>query len=149
MSRLFATIAVYCALVAAGCLLVNPVHAQVYTSGVYTLICKTSGLALDNQGSTSAGNAVWQWSPQNGNTNQEWEISSLGNGYYNLICVKSGMALDNGGSSSNGADVTQYTTQQGNANQEWSITSVGNGYYQLVCRTSGCALDNSGATGNG
>ena len=127
----------------------TPAHAQQYSSGVYTLISKTSGLALDNEGSTAAGNAVWQWNAQTGNANQEWEITSLGNGYYNLICVKSGMALDNGGSSSNGADVTQYTTQQGNTNQEWSITSAGNGYYQLVCRTSGLALDNSGATANG
>ena len=149
MKSLFATIALYCVLITASCLLVNPAHAQEYTSGVYTLICKTSGLALDNEGSTSAGNPVWQWSPQAGNKNQEWEITSLGNGYYNLVCVASGMALDNDNGTSNGASVIQWTPEQGNTNQEWSITSTGNGYYQFVSRTSGLALDNSGATGNG
>ena len=149
MKNIFAAVAVLWAMIAAGCLLASAAHAQEYSSGVYTLICKTSGLALDNEGSTSAGSAVWQWTPGSGTPNQEWEITSLGNGYYNLICAKSGMALDNYGSTSNGGIVKQNTPQQGNTNQEWSITSVGNGYYQLVCRSSGMALDNSGATSNG
>src|SRR5882762_8450542 len=95
MMRLLAAIAVFFASIIGGCFLVAPAAAQVNSGGVYTLTCKTGGLALDNEGSTSVGNPVWQWSPQNGNTNQEWEITSLGNGYYNLVCVKSGMALDN------------------------------------------------------
>jgi len=47
MKSIFVTIAVYIALTCAGCLLVNTARAQEYSSGVYTLVCKTSGLALD------------------------------------------------------------------------------------------------------
>lgn len=124
-------------------------QAQIVSGAIYNLICKTSGLALDNEGSTAVGNDVWQWTPIAGNTNQQWQINILGNGMYNLICMTSDMALDNGGSTSNGAPATQYTAESGNTNQEWTITSVGGGYYQLVCASSGDALDNSGSTSNG
>ena len=124
--------------------------AQTLTSGgIYTLISKTSGLNLDNQGSYTASNDVWQWSAGTGNTNQQWKINKLSNGYYNLINLSSGMALDNGGSTTAGTWFTQYNLGTNNPNQEFTITSLGSGYYQLVVASSGMALDNSGATANG
>ena len=44
--------------------------------GEYNLICLTDGLALDNEGSTTAGNGIWQWTLQSGNTNQEWSFQA-------------------------------------------------------------------------
>ena len=118
-------------------------------NGVYTLTCKTGGMNLDNGGSVSAGNAVYQWSASLGNTNQQWRISSLGDGKYTLVSLTSGMALDNGGSTTNGAGVTQNLASTSSPNQEWTVTGAGGGYYTLVCASSGKALDNGGATSNG
>jgi hypothetical protein len=124
--------------------------SQTLTSGaVYTVTSKTSGLNLDNQGSYTASNDVWQWSAGTGNTNQQWKINQLSNGYYNLINLSSGMALDNGGSTTAGTWFTQYNLGTNNPNQEFTITSLGSGYYRLVVASSGMALDNSGATTNG
>ena len=126
-----------------------PVSTLLTSGGIYTLISKTSGLALDNEGSTTASNNVWQWSTGAGNTNQQWQINLLPNGKYNLICLTSGMALDNGGSTTEGASLTQSSSSITDTNQQWTITSLGGGYYQFVVASSGMALDNSGATSNG
>jgi hypothetical protein len=91
--------------------------------GIYTLTSKTSGLNLDNEGSHTASNEVWQWSGGAGNSNQQWQINLLPNGYYNLINLSSGMALDNGGSTTAGT-WHQWGVESGNANQEWLITPV-------------------------
>ncbi len=113
---------------------------------VYHLVCQTSGMALDNGGSTTSGTTVTQWTDNTGNANQEWKLVDLGNGYFNLVCQKSGMALDNGGSTNDGTTVRQLTIGSGNNNQEWKFVSVGGGYYHLICLTSGKALDNTGST---
>ncbi len=112
----------------------------------YNLICKTSGQALDNTGSTTAGATMTQWSQGQGNLNQQWQLVSVGGGYYNIVSRKSGMALDNASSTTAGTNVTQYTVQSGNTNQQWQINSAGGGYYNLVCRKSGMALDNGSST---
>jgi hypothetical protein len=119
------------------------------SGSIYNLICKTSGMALDNDNGTTNGATVWQWAPQSGNTNQEWQFNSVGGGYYNLICQTGGLALDNDNGTSNGDTVWQWTLQSGNTNQEWMPVSVGGGYYNLLCLTGGLALDNEGSTSEG
>ena len=126
-----------------------PVSTLLTSGGIYNIVSRTSGLALDNEGSTTASNTVWQWSSGTGNTNQQWQINWLPNGKYNLINLTSGIALDNSGSTSNGAVMTQYPSSITNANQQWTITNLGNGYYQFVVASSGDGLDNSGSTQNG
>jgi hypothetical protein len=126
-----------------------PVSTLFTSGGIYTLVSKTSGLALDNEGSTMAANDAWQYSRQAGNTNQQWQINLLPNGTYNLINLTSGMALDNGGSTTAGTWMTQNVSSTADANQQFAISSVGSGYYQLVVASSGMALDNDGATSNG
>ena len=120
-----------------------PASTLFASGGIYTLVSKTSGLNLDNEGSYTASNDVWQWSGGTGNTNQQWQINLLPNGYYQLINLSSGMALDNGGSTTQGTWFTQYNVGTNNTNQEFTITSVGGGYYQLVVATSGMALDSN------
>ncbi len=126
----------------------TPTPAVPQSGSIYHLICKTSGMALDNGGSTSNGTPLKQWTDVT-TSNQEWKLVSIGNGYYNLICQRSGLALDNSGSASNGNYERQYTPQSGNSNQMWQLVSVGNGLYQLICKTGGVALDNRGSTSIG
>lgn len=129
--------------------LVGRAHAQPVSGGVYTLVCKTSGLALDNEGSTSPGNGFWQWTPQSGNTNQEWQINQLPNGYYYIVNLTSGMALDSANGFSNGTDIVQNPVIPHSVDQEWTITQLSNGDYTFVSAANGLAIDNDGGTGNG
>ncbi|MDB6019417.1 MAG: coagulation factor 5/8 type domain protein [Pedosphaera sp.] len=115
----------------------------------YHLICRQSGKAMDNGGSTVDGGQVNQWANQAGNVNQEWKLVDVGSGYFNLICQKSGKALDNSGSSSDGTIMKQWTVQGGNQNQHWQFVSVGGGYYNVICRVGGKTLDNGGSTTDG
>lgn len=118
-------------------------------SSTYHLICRQSGKAMDNGGSTVDGGQVTQWANQAGNINQEWRLVDVGSGYFNLICQRSNKALDNSGSSSDGTIMKQWTTQGGNQNQHWQFVSVGSGYYNVVCRVGGKTLDNGGSTTDG
>ncbi len=113
---------------------------------LYQLVSASSGMALDNAGSKTAGTDVTQWTVNNGNLNQEWLATSVGSGYYNLTCQTSDMNLDNGDSTTAGTDVTQWTINSGNINQYWKFTDVGGGYYNINCDKSGMNLDNGGST---
>ncbi|BDI31591.1 hypothetical protein CCAX7_36420 [Capsulimonas corticalis] len=139
---LYAVIAVLNALAA-------PTHAQIVSSGVYTVVSKASGLALDNEGSTSAGNGVWQWSSVAGSTNQMWQINRLPSGNYTMVCLTSGMTLDSGNRFPNGSLPIQNTSVPQNIDQEWIVTQLANGSCTFVNAANGLALDNSGATANG
>jgi hypothetical protein len=118
-------------------------------NGVFHLICKQSGKALDNGGSTTEGSQVTQWADQGGNTNQEWKLVDVGGGFYNLVCQKSGKALDNSGSAADGTIMKQWTVQGGNQNQQWKFVSTGNGCYNIICRVGGETLDNGGSATDG
>lgn len=121
----------------------------VTAGAIYRLVCASSGLALDNTGSTTAGTGVWQWTPTLGNENQEWETGNAGGGHWNLLCQTSDMNLDNGGSTTVGTEVTQWTPNPPNDNQNWEFMDEGGGYYSLICETSGMYLDNGGSTADG
>jgi len=54
----------------------------------YHLICRQSGKAMDNGGSTVDGGQVTQWANQAGNVNQEWKLVDVGSGYFNLVCQR-------------------------------------------------------------
>jgi hypothetical protein len=131
---------------------IEPIGAPLIQGGVYHLICVTSGMALDNEGSLTAGTPCRQWASQTTNTNQEWELVGTDNtdDYYNLICGESGMALDGNNATGNDTPVVQEPLTAGDANQEWELV-LGNGSYNLICLASGLALDNEGSTtqGNG
>lgn len=114
----------------------NPV-----ASGIYTLISKNSGMALDVAAcSTAAGANVQQWTP-NGANCQRWNMQNQGNGYYVLTAMNSGLALDvNACATANGANVQQWTPN-GAACQAWRPEPVGDGYFRLVSKNSGLVLD--------
>ena len=116
--------------------------------GVYTLVVKSSGLSLDNEGATAAS-AVWQWVSNLGNSNQQWVIQPASNGAYSIVSQTSGLALSEGTATTDGAVTTQVPFASNVPGQQWQIASLGNGYYQFINAASGKALDNSGATANG
>lgn len=118
-------------------------------NSVFHIICKQSGKALDNGGSTADGGQVNQWGDQGGNVNQEWKLVDVGSGYFNLICQKSGKAVDNSGSTSDGTIMKQWSVQSGNQNQQWKFVSTGNGCYNIICRVGGKTLDNGASTTDG
>lgn len=118
------------------------------SSGVYTLVVKSSGLSLDNEGATGAS-AVWQWVSNLGNSNQQWVIQPASNGAYSIVSQTSGLALSEGTATTDGAVTTQVPFASNVPGQQWQIASLGNGYYQFINAASGKALDNSGATANG
>jgi len=130
-------------------LLAGRSQAQITSGAVYTLTCRASGLALDNEGSTAPRNGVWQWGLTAGATNQQWQINKLPNGYYNMVCLTSGMALDSAHAFANGGAAIQNQPLPGNNDQQWIITSAGSGYYTLVNAATGLALDNRSGMANG
>jgi hypothetical protein len=120
------------------------------SGSVYNLLCDTSGMALDNGGSTTNGGVIVQGLLTSGDTNQEWTLTSAStSGYYTLTNQTSGLALDNGGTTTQGANVMQETLTSGDANQEWEIVNDGSGLYRLINLTSGQSLDNGGSTSAG
>ena len=119
------------------------------TEGIYTLINRNSGQALDcfNLGSENGTNVV-QW-PSTGQTNQQWNITQASEGYYRISPVHApDQALDiTDASSEDGANV-QLWQYWGNDCQQWRFIDSGEGYYQIEARHSGKLLEIAGASGS-
>jgi len=116
--------------------------------GVYKLVAKCSGKALDvSEVSKTAGANVHQWDYVGGE-NQKWKlVASNESGYYYLVSVNSGMALDGAGwGTSDGTNLIQWTLGNGQANQKWKIESNGDGTYKLTNKYANKVLDVSGSS---
>ncbi|MDQ2841361.1 MAG: RICIN domain-containing protein [Acidobacteriota bacterium] len=105
----------------------------------YRLVNANSGLVLDTPGSGD-GSILQQWNWA-GRTNQEWQLTPIGNGYYKIISVQSGRVLDvQGASTADGAPVQIYDWL-GTLNQQWSVAPQGSSYASIINRGSGKVLD--------
>jgi len=114
--------------------------------GRYKLQNRSSGLYLDNLGSTTDGAAVAQWASST-SANQQWNISYTA-GYYTLSCATGKKCLDVGTNTTDGSVVQQWALGS-STNQRWTLVSAGNGYYKVVNLTTGKCLDTGGQTTNG
>jgi hypothetical protein len=116
--------------------------AQLIANGTYIITGKNSGQVVDVVGDSTTEGALIDQYDSNGQNNQKWELTNLGNNYVELISVNSGMALEvNGNSKTTGvANIDQWPYNGGN-NQRWQVVSEGGGYYELVNENSGDALD--------
>jgi hypothetical protein len=123
----------------------SPVLAS---GGVFTVLSASSGMDLDDNNTTIAGTPVTQWSPQTGNTNQQWQFNRLPNGDYTLLSLSNGMALDTAGGPVAGASVAQSFPSSTNAGQQWQVSALPDGSYQITNVATGLVLD-SGAGGQG
>lgn len=119
----------------------------IVSGNVYTLTNVMSGLVLDNYNSTVDGNKVGQWTA-NGNSTQQWKITSVGNGYYTLTNQMSSKNLDNNNTTVNGANVVQWTVNNGST-QLWKIVNVSGNIYTLQSQMSGLDLDNGNSASSG
>jgi hypothetical protein len=115
-------------------------------------------MALDDtNGSISNGTQMQQWSLTPGDSNQQWQISSLGNGYYTITNKTSGLNLDlTNGALADGTAIQQWQGSSGDFNQEWQFVPVASQaptageVFKLVSAVSGSTIDVSGqSTANG
>jgi len=117
-------------------------------SGFYRLTPRHSGKALVVQSaSTADGAAVIQYTYGGSNTNDEWELRSIGSGYYRIINRNSlkDMVVQSA-STSDGAAIIQYTYGGSNTNDEWQLVDNGGGYYRIVNRLSGKVVEVVGSS---
>lgn len=118
--------------------------------GVYKVIARHSGKALDIAGVSQENGAVAHQWDYVGGANQHWKIDQVEGGYYTLTARHSGKVLDVPGSStSDGAFLNQWPWLNGD-NQKWAIVDVGGGYFRITAKHSGKSLDVAGGgTANG
>jgi hypothetical protein len=130
------------ALAAVLCFSALPAFGQtLIANGTYTITSKLDGQAVDVTGASSAEGTKLDEYTLSGNTNQQWQLTNLGNNYVKLISVESGLALEvYGASTETGAEIDQWPYDSGK-NQIWQIVSKGSGYYEIVNENSGQALD--------
>jgi hypothetical protein len=116
------------------------------SDGRYKLQNRSSGLMLDNLGSTTDGAAVAQWADGT-SANQKWNVSYTA-GYYTLSCATGKENLDVDSNTADGSVVQQKALSNNNS-QRWTLVSVGSGYYKVVNLVTGKCLDTGGQTTNG
>ncbi|MEH0156390.1 RICIN domain-containing protein [Limibacter armeniacum] len=121
----------------------GPFNAPI-ADGVYRLVAKHSGKALDVDAcATSDGANVQQW-PWAGRDCQRWKFEYLGNREYKITAQVSGKALEvDACATGNGGNVQQWPWNGADC-QRWYVEEVGGGYYRLVSKNSGKVLDVSG-----
>jgi alpha-L-fucosidase len=117
--------------------------------GMYRVINRNSGKALDvANASTADGAALIQW-PYSGGTNQQWRLLPNTDGSFRLVNVNSGKLLQSP-DSTQGDSLTQ-GTDNGSDNQWWKLVpSAISGYHRLVnVRTGWCADVANASTADG
>lgn len=114
-------------------------------AGIYYLQNKNSGLYMDSWGANSNDGSNIAQGNFNGNTNQQFQFTHLGDGVYQVLLVHSNKALDiEGVKTTNGANVQQWT-YYATANQQFIVVAAGNGFYKLVAKHSGKIVEVAGA----
>jgi hypothetical protein len=115
-------------------------------AGYYKILARHSGKAVAVQSASTANGAnVFQWTYGGANTNDEWEVRSIGGGYYRVINRNSGKDLVvESASTADSANIFQWTYGGSNTNDEWAIVSTGGGYYRVTNRNSGKSAEVAG-----
>jgi len=115
--------------------------------GTFELQNGASGLVLNNQGSTTNGSAITQWTEES-SPNLEWTFIYTTNGYYQINSVKSGKdAVVQGASKSNGAGIIQWSFGS-SGNDQWLPVPNSNGSYTFYNLNSGLVLEDPGSSTN-
>lgn len=134
-----------------GAALPPPGGGGIVANGIYKVVARHSGKALEVAGQGTANGAnVQQWSYWGGD-NQKWTLMHLGNNQYKIIGLQSGKALDvSGAGTGNGTNVQVWAYGAG-TNQIWTLTATSGGYYRLTPThaTSQCLDINQVSTADG
>lgn len=130
-----------------GAALPPPGGGGIVANGIYKIVARHSGKALEVAGLLTAnGSNVQQWGYWGGE-NEKWMVTHLGNNQYSIVGAQSGKALDvSGWGTTNGSNVHIWT-YGGAANQKWTITATSGGYYRLTpTHATNMCLDVSGVS---
>ncbi|MDE3099725.1 MAG: RICIN domain-containing protein [Verrucomicrobiota bacterium] len=111
------------------------------TTATYHIQNEASGLVLNNQGSTTDGTAITQWSSSSTSDNLKWTFILTSNGYYQINSVKSGLdAVVQSASTSQGAGIIQWSFGSA-GNDQWQPQANSDGSYTFVNLHSGLVLE--------
>ena len=110
-------------------------------SGNYFIQNKNSNLYFDISGALSADGTNAIQSDYNGNANQQFELTHLGDGNYKIIAKHSSKSIDiKEISTKAGAELHQWTYNATNKNQHFIIVDAGNGFVKLIPEHSALVL---------
>jgi len=120
-------------------------------SGTYFIQNRASGLQMDVNGASTADGASVIHSEYNGNANQQFILTHLGDGNYKILAKHSSKSLDvNNASLLNGTNVIQYPYHDPvESHQNFIIVATGDGYYKMIAKHSGKVLQVNGVSGGG
>ncbi len=132
-------------------------NPTIKNGGWYNIVNVNSGLCLDDyQWSTDLGASLDQWQCGDGQANQQWQLTSVGNGIYQVSNGHVAMSWNVTGGVGATANSTpiQLWSYSGDSNEEWtavllSTDSNGNGVYKFVAQNSGLCLDVPSASMSG
>ena len=132
-----------------GAALPPPGGGGIIANGIYRIVARHSGKALEVGGFSKAnGSNVQQWGYAWGE-NQRWAVTHLGNNQYSIVGAQSGKALDVAGWGTSSGSNVHIWTYGGAANQKWILTATSGGYYRLTpTHATGMCLDVSGYSSN-
>jgi len=115
--------------------------ADPFTNGVFKLINKRSGKALEVAGASKADGGGIDLGRYTNGDHQQWAFTNQGGGYYQVTAAHSGKALDvSNNAIVNGGVVIQWPSH-GSANQIWQVLPNGDGTYRLLNEHSRLALE--------
>jgi hypothetical protein len=107
----------------------------------------TSGMVLNNGGSTTNGSPITQWSQVN-SPNLQWTFLPTSGGYYQIKSVKSGLdVVVKSAATTNGAPLIQWSFGS-SGNDQWKPVLT-NGFWVFFNQHSGLVLNNPGSTSQG
>jgi hypothetical protein len=112
----------------------------------YYLKNVTSGLVLNNQGSTTNGSAITQWNQVN-SQNLQFTFVPVTNGYYQIQSVKSGLdVVAKGAATTNNTPIIQWSFGS-SGDDQWKPVFTNN-IWVFVNLKSGLVLNNTGGSTN-
>jgi hypothetical protein len=120
-------------------------------SGTYFIRNRASGLQMDVNAASTADGASIIHSEYNGNANQQFIFTHLGDGNYKILAKHSNKSLDvNAASLANGANVIQQAYHDpAQQHQNFIIVATGDGYYKIIAQHSAKVLQVNGVSGGG
>ena len=119
---------------------------QFYPTASYRFINRSSGQVMDVNGASKTNMApVIQYS-QNGDFNQQWQLSVVGSSIYNIANRNSSLALDVMGASTASAAAIVQNAVTSATSQQWQFTATADGFYKVTNRNSTLGLDVSGSS---
>ena len=86
----------------------------------WNIVSQYSGMALDNDASSSNGTQLSQYTANSGNNNQHWWVDQQSDGTYKIWNKVNSKSLDNGSKSGNNIPLIQWDWNGGNQ-QRWRL----------------------------